>query len=98
MFVCPELIEETGRFRKLIFGISGQNFPPSNKLRFPVEIFTPRQVMKSFPVFGKCENHIKPYNSYANRAKNLKLLYKLCIKDTVILVTTYLEYCLLIVT
>ena len=40
MFVSPELIEETGRFRKLIFGISGQNFPPSNKLRFPVEIMT----------------------------------------------------------
>ena len=28
MFVCPELIEETGRFRKLIFGISGQIPPP----------------------------------------------------------------------
>ena len=39
MFVCPELIEETGRFRKLIFGILGQNFPSSNKLRFPAENF-----------------------------------------------------------
>ena len=40
MFVCPELIEETGRFRKLIFGIPGQSSPPppSNKLRFLVEI------------------------------------------------------------
>ena len=38
MFVCPELIEEPGQFLKLIFGKSGQNFPPSNKLRFPVEI------------------------------------------------------------
>ena len=28
MFACPELIDETERFRKLIFGVSGQNFPP----------------------------------------------------------------------
>ena len=27
MFLCPELVEETGRFRKLIFGISGQSSP-----------------------------------------------------------------------
>ena len=26
MFVCPELIEETGRFREQIFGISGQSY------------------------------------------------------------------------
>ena len=29
MFVCPKLIKETGRLRKLIFGISGQNSPVS---------------------------------------------------------------------
>ena len=39
MFVCPGMIEELGRFRKLIFGISGQNPPPPKKLRFPVENF-----------------------------------------------------------
>ena len=58
MYVCLELIEETGRFRKLIFGVSAK-VPPCNKLRFPVELFTPRQVMTSFPVFEKCEKSHK---------------------------------------
>ena len=39
MFVSLELIEETGRFRVLIFGISGQIFRTTNKLMFLVEIF-----------------------------------------------------------
>ena len=51
MFVCPELVEETGRFRKLIFGVSGQN-PP---LRFPVENFHTSPSYDVFPVFEMCE-------------------------------------------
>ena len=46
MLVCPDLFDELGRFRKLIFWYIGpKSPPPSNKLRFPVEFFTPRQVM-----------------------------------------------------
>ena len=37
-YVCPELIKETGRFRKLIFEAMFK-IPPSNKLRCPVEIY-----------------------------------------------------------
>ena len=53
MFACPDLIEETGRFRKLILGVSGQDFPPSNKLRFPVENFNTSPSYAVTPEFQK---------------------------------------------
>ena len=74
MFVCPELIEEPGRFRKLFFGISGQNsLPPSNKLRFPVENFHTSQRYDVISGFRSVKYHINAYNSHPNRVKNLKL-------------------------
>ena len=86
-FVCTELIEETGRFRKLIFGISGQNFPSSNKLRFSVDIFQISPSYESYDfshipktgnspsfLFSECvKNHITAYNSHLCREKILKL-------------------------
>ena len=71
MLVCPAMNEETGRFRKLILGLSGQNPPPPQKLRFPVENFAPRQVITQFPEGVK--NNLNPYDSQPNKAKNLKL-------------------------
>ena len=32
MLVCPAMNEETGRVRKLILGLSGQNPPPLQKV------------------------------------------------------------------
>ena len=58
MFVCPELVEETERFRKLIFGRHVQILP-SNKLRFLVENF---QMSPNYDVisgFRKCEKSHK---------------------------------------
>ena len=40
MFICLELIEETGGFPRLIFGMCGYFMPGSDKLEFWKEIHT----------------------------------------------------------
>ena len=73
MFVCTELIEYTGGFRKLIFG-KCTKFPPFNKLRFPGGNFHTSQnydVISGFS--GSVKSHINSYNSHPNNAENLKL-------------------------
>ena len=74
MFVCPELIEEPGRFRELILGISGQNSPPPLQ---QVEVSGRNvshlaKLCRNFRFSGSEKIHIKPYHSHPSRVKNLK--------------------------
>ena len=53
IFICPELIEETGRFRRLIFGISGNISPPPKVEVSSFKMFTPRQSYDMISGFRK---------------------------------------------
>ena len=73
MFVCSELIEETGRAPGLIFGMWGYFWPGSDKFESWNFFFcTFDGVMTYCHIFQSVKNHINAYISHPIRDRNAK--------------------------
>ena len=72
MFICSELIEETGRPPGLIFGMWGYFGPGSDKFEFWKKIRTFDEVMTYCHIFESVKNHINAYISDPIRDRNVK--------------------------
>ena len=72
MFICTELIEETGRHPGLIFGMWGYFWPGSDKFE-SWKIFTHLTKLLRICHFFECvKNHINAYISHPIRDRNAK--------------------------
>ena len=72
MFICSELIEETGRPPGLIFGMWGYFWPGSDKFEFWKNSHTFDGVMTHCHIFESVKNHINADISHPIRDINLK--------------------------
>ena len=72
MFICSELIEETGRPPGLIFCMWGYFWPGSDKFEFWKNFHTFDGVRRNCHLFECVENHINAYISHPIRDRNMK--------------------------
>ena len=72
MFICSELIEETGRPLGLIFGMWGYFWPGSDKFELWKKFRTFEGVMTYCYIFESVKNHINAYISHPIRDRNVK--------------------------
>ena len=72
MFICTELIEETGRLPGLIFGMWGYFWPGSDKFEFWKKFHTFNGVMTYYHIFESVKNHINADISNPIRDRNVK--------------------------
>ena len=72
MFVCSELIEETGRPPGLIFGMWRYFWPGSDKFESWKKFHTFVKVMTYLSPFECVKNHINAYISHPIRDRNVK--------------------------
>ena len=72
MFICSELIEETGRPPGLIFGMWGYFWPGSDKFESWKFFHTFDKVMTYCHIFECVKNHINAYISHPIRDRNMK--------------------------
>ena len=72
MFVCSELIEETGRSPVLIFGMLGYFLLGSEKSEIWNFFHTFDGVMTYCHIFESVKNHINAYISHPIRDRNAK--------------------------
>ena len=72
MFICTELIEETGRPPGLIFGMCGYFWPGSDKFEIWENLHTFDEVMTYCHIFESVINHINAVISHPIRNRNLK--------------------------
>ena len=72
MFICSELIEETGRPPGLIFCMRGYFWPASDKFESWKKIHTFDGVMTYCHIFEGVKNHINAYISHPIRDRNMK--------------------------
>ena len=72
MFVCSELIEETGRPPGLIFGMWRYFWPGSDKFEYWKKFHTFDKVMTYLSPFECVKNHINAYISRPIRDRNVK--------------------------
>ena len=72
MFICSELIEETGRPIGLIFGMWGYFCPGLDKFEFGKKIHTFNGVRTYCHIFESVKNHKNAHISHPIRDRNAK--------------------------
>ena len=76
MFICTELIEETGRLPWLIFGICEYFWPGSDHFEFWEFFLTFYGFMTCCHIFESVKNHINADISHPIRDRNAKNLIR----------------------
>ena len=75
MFICTELIEETGRPPGLIFGMWGYFWPGSDKFE-SWNFFTHlTELSRNCHIFYSVKNHINAHISHPIRDRDVKALW-----------------------